>query len=69
MSKMGSRALRYVLMNVAHNVVKNSQTFKTYYDKKIADVCQHYNALDHCAGKLIRIFYKMLTENIAFQLS
>ena len=69
MSKRGSRVLRYALMNAAHNVVKNNQTFKTYYDKKMADGRQHYNALGHCAGKLVRILYKMLTENIAFQLS
>lgn len=56
-------------MNAAHNVVKNNQTFKAYYDKKMADGRQHYNALGHCAGKLVRILYKMLTENIAFQLS
>lgn len=49
MSKRGSRVLRYALMNAAHNVVKNNQTFKT------------------C--KLVRILYKMLTENIAFQLN
>ena len=32
-SKRVSRVLRYALMNAAHNVVKNNQTFKTYYDK------------------------------------
>lgn len=69
MSKRGSRVSRYALINAAHNVVKNNQTFKTYYDKKMADGRQHYNALGHCAGKLVRILYKMLTENIAFQLS
>lgn len=47
----------------------NNQTFKAYYDKKMADGRQHYNTLGHCAGKLVRILYKMLTENIAFQLS
>ena len=57
MSKRGSRVLRYALINAAHNVVKNNQTFKTYYDKKMADGRQHYNALGHCAGKLVRILY------------
>ncbi|SDB95506.1 hypothetical protein SAMN04487864_101100 [Succiniclasticum ruminis] len=70
MSKRGSRVLRYdALINAAHYVVKNNQTFKMYYDKKVADGRQYYNALSHCAGKLVRILYKMLTENIAFQLS
>ena len=57
------------ILESAQNVVKNNQTFKTYYDKKMADGRQHYNALGHCAGKLVRIPYKILTENIAFQLS
>ena len=30
MSKRSSRTLRYALMNVAHNVVKNNDTFKTF---------------------------------------
>ena len=32
MSKRGSSALRYALMNAAHNIVKYNQTFKEYYD-------------------------------------
>ena len=32
MSKRGSRVLRYALINAAHNVVNNNQTFKAYYD-------------------------------------
>lgn len=28
----------------------------------------HYNALGHCAGKLVRIIYKMLTDNVTFNL-
>lgn len=55
MSKRGSRVLRYALMNAAHNVVKNNATFKAYYDKKMAEGRTHYNALGHCAGKLVRV--------------
>lgn len=55
MSKRGSRVLRYALMNAAHNVVKNNATFKAYYDKKMAEGQTHYNALGHCAGKLVRV--------------
>ena len=55
MSKRGSRVLRYALMNAAHNVVKNNATFKAYYDAKRAEGRTHYNALGHCAGKLVRI--------------
>lgn len=68
MSKRGSCVLRYALVNAAHNVVKNNATFKTYYDTKLAEGRSHYNALGHCAGKLVRIIFKMLSDNIAFDL-
>jgi transposase len=68
MSKRGSRPLRYALINAAHNVVKNNKTFKDYYNQKISEGKSHYNALGHCAGKLVRIIYKMLTDNVSFKL-
>lgn len=68
MSKRGSTALRFALMNAAHNVVRNNATFKMYYDKKMAEGRSHYNALGHCAGKLVRVIHKMLTDNVAFNL-
>ncbi len=51
-------------MNAAHNVVKNNVTFKTYYDTKMAEDRTHYNTLGHCAGKLVSIILKMLTDEI-----
>ena len=69
MSKRGSRALRYALINAAHNVVKNNKTFQDYYNQKMSEGRSHYNALGHCAGKLVRIIYKMLTDNVAFNLA
>lgn len=68
MSKRGSKILRYALINAAHNVVLNNKTFKAYYDSKIAQGRSHYNALGHCAGKLVRVIYKMLSCNIGFNL-
>ena len=68
MSKRGSRVLRYALINAAHNVVKNNATFKTYYDKKMAEGRSHYNAIGHCAGKLVRIIWKIMTDNVEFNL-
>lgn len=68
MSKRGSRALRYALINAAHNVVKNNKTFQDYYNQKMSEGRSHYNALGHCAGKLVRIIYKMLTDNVTFNL-
>ena len=68
MSKRGSRVLRYALMNAAHNVVKNNATFKAYYDTKRAEGRTHYSALGHCAGKLVRVIWKMLTDEVEFNL-
>lgn len=68
MSKRGSSYLRYALMNAAHNVVKNNKTFMEYYESKRNEGRGHYNALGHCAGKLVRIIYKILTDNIEFNL-
>ena len=68
MSKRGSKVLRYALINAAHNVVKNNSTFKAYYDAKMAEGRAHYSALGHCAGKLVRIIYKMLTDELEFSL-
>jgi transposase len=68
MSKRGSRVLRYALMNATHNVVKNNTTFKAYYDAKMAEGRTHYNALGHCAGKLVRVIWKMLSDEVEFNL-
>ena len=68
MSKRGYKVLRYALVNAAHNVVKNNKTFKTYYETKKSEGRSHYNALGHCAGKLVRIIYKMLTDKKEFNL-
>ena len=66
MSKRGSRILRYALVYSAHNVVKNNSTFKEFYDSKISQGRGHYAALGHCAGKLVRIIFKLLTDNVPF---
>ena len=66
MSKRGSRVLRYALIYSAHNVVKNNETFRKYYDLKCSQGRGHYAALGHCAGKLVRILYKLLSQDISF---
>ena len=68
MSKRGSKVLRYALINAAHNVVKNNATFKAYYDVKMAEGQTHYNALGHCAGKLVRVIWKTMTNDLEFNL-
>ncbi|MEF9962143.1 MAG: IS110 family transposase, partial [Erysipelotrichaceae bacterium] len=47
----------------------NNQTFKDYYTLKRSQGKSHYNALGHCATKLIRIIYKLLNENKKFDLA
>ncbi len=66
MSKRGSRVLRYALIYSAHNVVKNNEVFRKYYELKCSQGRNHYAALGHCAGKLVRVIYKILSEDIAF---
>lgn len=39
-----------------------------YYDNKIVEGRTHYNALGHCAGKLVRIIHMMLTDDVVFNL-
>ena len=57
-----------VSVNAAWNVVRNNATFKAYYDAKRAEGRSHYNALGHCAGKLVRVIWKMLTDEVEFNL-
>lgn len=62
MSKRGSRVLRYARISAVRSVVKNNSTFKDYYDSKKAEEHTHYNALGHCAGKLVRFIWKKFTD-------
>lgn len=68
MSKRGSGMLRYSLVYSAHNVAKNNKTFKEYYDLKRSEGKSHYCALGHVAHKLVRIIFKMLKDNVEFNL-
>ena len=68
MSKRGPGILRYSLVYSAHNVVKNNKTFREYYELKRSQGKSHYCALGHVAHKLVRIIFKMLKDNVAFNL-
>lgn len=68
MSKRGSSILRYALILAANNVQLNTKTFNDYYNTKRAQGKLHYNALGHCAGKLVRIIFYMLKNNVTFNL-
>ena len=68
MSKRGSGMLRYALVYSAHNVVKNNKTFREYYELKRSQGKSHYSALGHVAHKLVRVIFKMLKDNVVFDL-
>ena len=68
MSKRGSKKLCYALINVAYNIEKNNTTLKAYYNAKRAEGISHYNALGHCAGKRVTEIWKMLTDEVVFNL-
>lgn len=69
MSKRGSKLLRYALINAAWQTTLVNNTFKNYYDLKVAQGRRHYNALGHVAHKLVRVIHKMMTDNVAFNLA
>lgn len=68
MSKRGSKVLHYALINAAHNVVKINAIFKAYYDVKMAEGQTHYNALGLCAVKFVKVIWKMMTNDLEFNL-
>ena len=68
MSKRGSPLLRYGLILAANNVRLNTKTFSDYYNTKRCQGKLHYNSLGHCAGKLIRVIFYMLKNNVKFNL-
>ena len=57
MSKRGNRLLRYALIWAANNVRKHNTDMNNYYEKKRTEGKNHYNALGHCAVKLIRYIF------------
>lgn len=68
MSKRGNSLLRYILVWSANNVRLNNKTFEAYYQKKRNEGKSHYCALGHCANKLVRIMFKLIKDDIDFNL-
>ena len=62
MSKRGNRLLRYALIWTANNIRKHPSKMKEYYELKRSQNKSHYNALGHCAVKLIRYIYWILNN-------
>ena len=62
MSKRGNVLLRYALIWAANNIRKHPSKMQDYYLLKKSQNKSHYNALGHCAVKLIRYIYWILNN-------
>ena len=69
MVKRGSGYLRYSLMNIANIVIKYNPIFYDFYLKKRSEGKCHRVALSHVCKKLLRVIYKLETQNIQFNSS
>lgn len=65
-SKHGSRYLRKVLYQAVFTVCKYCPVFQNYYTKKKDQGKSHRCAQGHCVRKLLRVIYKLLSENISY---
>lgn len=68
-SKRGSTYLRYAIYRVAFLIIYNNETFHNYYLDKRAQGKNHRVALGHVCNKLVRIIFKILINDIPFNLS
>lgn len=68
-SKRGSSYLRYAIYRVAFLIIYNNETFYNYYSSKRAQGKNHTAALGHVCNKLVRVIFKILTDEIPFNLS
>ena len=67
MVKHGSGHLRYHLLNAADYIFMHEPIFTEFYYKKRNEGKTHRVALSHVAKKLVRIIYKLESENIIFK--
>lgn len=68
-SKRGSRHLRYAIHRASSLIIWNNDVFYEYYTTKRSKGKSHNNAVGHVSNKLVRVIFKLLTENIPFNLS
>ena len=68
-SKRGSTYLRYAIYRVAFLIIYNNETFHNYYFDKRSQGKSHRVALGHVCNKLVRVIFKILTDEIPFNLS
>lgn len=68
-SKRGSKHLRYAIHTAASIIIFNNDTFYEYYTTKRSKGKSYRNAIGHVSNKLVRVIFKILTENTPFNLS
>lgn len=68
-SKRGSTYLRYAIYRAAFLIIYNNEIFHKFYLDKRAQGKTHRVALGHVCNKLVRVIFKILTDNIDFDLS
>ena len=68
-SKRGSRYLRYAIHTAASIIIWNNAVFNQYYTMKMSKGKSHRNAVGHVSHKLVRVIFKVLTDNIPFNLN
>lgn len=68
-SKRGSKHLRYAIQRASSLIIWNNDAFYEYYTTKRSKGKSHNNAVGHVCNKLVRVIFKLLTENIPFNLS
>ena len=67
-SKRGSKLLRYAITYASTVIIHNNDTFYKYYTSKRSEGKAYRNAIGHISGKLVRVIFKILTENVEFKL-
>ena len=67
MSKRGSKLLRYAMLRASGLIIWNSETYNTYYNRKLAQGKSHNNVVCHVAHKLTRVIFYMLKNNVEFK--
>lgn len=68
-SKRGSTYLRYAIYRVTFLIIYNNETFHNYYISKRTQGKTHRVALGHVCNKLVRVIFKILTDETPFNLS
>lgn len=68
-SKRGSKHLRYAITYASSVIIHNNDTFCNYYTTKRREGKAYRVCIGHVSNKLVRVIFKILTENIPFNLS